>query len=150
MKENSPRRTRRGNRFVLDAYAVLALLEGGEGGAMVKNLLLTPENRFFLSVINFGEIYYITSRRKGREAADKVEDQLKLSDNIQLVSVTWERVKMAAGFKTVGEISYADCFAAALAVEKKAPVLTGDREFERLGELVPVHWIDGGRVNPVP
>ena len=148
MPENSKRRTGGSNKFVLDAYAVLALLEGGEGGALVKNLLMAPGNRFFLSVVNFGEIYYITLRRKGREAAEKVEHQLRETDNIQIVGVTWERVKMAAGFKAVGRISYADCFAAVLAVEKKAPVLTGDREFERLGDLVAVRWIDGANAVP--
>lgn len=34
--------------------------------------------------------------------------------------------------------SYADCFAAALARRKHAKVVTGDPEFDRFGEEVPV------------
>jgi predicted nucleic acid-binding protein len=38
-------------------------------------------------------------------------------------------------------MSYADCFAAALAKERKAEVVTGDPEFKQIEPEVKVHWI---------
>jgi predicted nucleic acid-binding protein len=43
-----------------------------------------------------------------------------------------ERVKSAAALRAVGGVSFADCFAAALAEELDAALVTSDPEFERL------------------
>jgi predicted nucleic acid-binding protein len=48
---------------------------------------------------------------------------------------------MAGELKARGGISYADCFAAALAIEKNAPLLTGDREFEQVADKVRIVWL---------
>ena len=38
-------------------------------------------------------------------------------------------------------VAYADCFAAALGMRKKARVVTGDPEFKKCGELVAMEWL---------
>jgi predicted nucleic acid-binding protein len=38
-------------------------------------------------------------------------------------------------------MSYADCFAAALAKIKNAELVTGDREFKQLARDVKIHWL---------
>jgi len=47
----------------------------------------------------------------------------------------------AAGLKAQYAIAYADCFAAALGILKKAKVVTGDPEFKKIGEKVKIEWI---------
>ncbi|MCC6210625.1 MAG: hypothetical protein IT513_06225 [Burkholderiales bacterium] len=38
-------------------------------------------------------------------------------------------------------MSYADCFAAALAKERKADLATGDKEFKQIEGEVSVRWL---------
>ncbi|MCL6449051.1 MAG: type II toxin-antitoxin system VapC family toxin [Armatimonadetes bacterium] len=146
MPEKSKKKT--GSAYILDAHAVLAFLEAEEGGELIKSLLSDHGTRFYLSVVNLGEIYYIILRERGRDAAEKVEAELNLLKNIRVVDVTWKRAKTAGEFKARGGISYADCFAAALALEKKAPLLTGDREFERVSDTIQIVWLKGESLPP--
>ncbi|MBP9665121.1 MAG: PIN domain-containing protein [Pyrinomonadaceae bacterium] len=48
---------------------------------------------------------------------------------------------MAAGYKAGGGISYADCFAAALAKQTNATLITGDREFKKLESEITIEWL---------
>lgn len=132
---------RENNIYVLDANALLAFLEAEEGGEKVKDLLESPGARFYVSAVNLGEVYYVILRERGMELAKLVESEINLAHNIHAVDATWERAKMAGEFKARGGISYADCFAAALAVEKNAPLLTGDSGFERVSDKVRIAWI---------
>jgi len=47
-----------------------------------------------------------------------------------------------AKLKAYQAIALGDCFAAALAIERRCPVITGDKEFERLGNLLTVEWLE--------
>jgi ribonuclease VapC len=47
----------------------------------------------------------------------------------------------AAGLKARYPIAYADCFAAALGILKRAKVVTGDPEFRKIAERVKIEWI---------
>ena len=55
----------------------------------------------------------------------------------------WERVRAAAELKALGGLSYADCFAASLAQELDATLVTGDPEFAGLEKegLIRVLWL---------
>jgi predicted nucleic acid-binding protein len=48
---------------------------------------------------------------------------------------------MAATLKAHKKMSYADCFAAALAKMKKAELVTGDKEFKEVRKEVKILWI---------
>ena len=127
--------------YVLDAFALLAFLEAEEGGEIVKDFLQRPGAQFFISAVNLGEVYYIVLRERGKEIAELVESELRQAQNIRVVDATWERAKMAGEFKARGGISYADCFSAALALEKEAPLLTGDKEFDKVADKVQIIWL---------
>ena len=47
----------------------------------------------------------------------------------------------AADFKARFKMSLADAFAAALAKEKKAELVTGDPEFRPLHQEIKIHWL---------
>ena len=53
----------------------------------------------------------------------------------------WEITRQAALFKMPGKISYADCFAAALAKRLDAEVVTGDKEFKVLEGQIGIVWL---------
>jgi ribonuclease VapC len=40
-----------------------------------------------------------------------------------------------------GRIAYADCFAAALALQQNATLVTGDPEFKHLENQITIHWV---------
>ncbi len=121
--------------YVLDAWALLALLQSEEPAASrVKQLLLEADRQQItlqLSIVNLGEVYYRVGRRSDRATAvDTLKDIRRLA--LTIVPVSDELVFAAADFKMVYAISYADAFAAALASRTGATLVSGDPEFDLL------------------
>ncbi len=128
---------------VLDAYSLIAYLEGEEGRDKIVEVLKVARDSgraLLLCVVNWGEVYYITLREAGRERADQVA-QLLSTLPIQFVPVDMEIAKKAAELKASKKMSYADCFAAALARLRKAELVTGDKEFSQVEGEVKILWI---------
>ena len=129
--------------YVLDSYALLAYFNSETGGEEVKQLLdtaLDGEFRLYLSLINLGEIYYLIHRRRGMEKAQETLETIR-SLPVNLCDTSEARVLAAAEFKADYPISYADAFAAALAQELGATLVTGDPEFKRLEPVLTISWL---------
>jgi len=93
-----------------------------------------------LSVINWGEVYYITLREAGQQRADEVTHLIHTLP-IHLLAVDLELAKQAAIFKSSKKMSYADCFAAALAKNRRVELVTGDKEFRQVESDVKILWL---------
>jgi ribonuclease VapC len=133
--------------YVLDSFAVLAHLEKEPGGRRVAELLGRARRRqaeVLLSVINFGEVCYVIEREHGRTAA---ESAIAAIDQwaVTLIPVDRQIALTAAHLKANHPIAYADAFAAALALQKKATLLTGDPEFLSLESLLQIDWLSQDR-----
>jgi len=129
--------------IVLDSQPVVAYFEKGEGWESLGELLQSAAEekiKLSMSVINLGEVYYITLREYGEEHAERVNHALK-NMPIEIVDVDMELTLQAARLKARGAISYTDCFAAALAVRKKGELATGDREFKAVADVAQIRWI---------
>ena len=129
---------------VLDSYSLIAYFEAEAGAKLVADVIKTARDSgvlLLLSVVNWGELYYLTLRETGPEGADQVLDAIS-SLPIEIVNADRELTQEAARLKARGGISYADCFAAALAKIRKSELLTGDREFKQLADVVKILWID--------
>jgi ribonuclease VapC len=129
--------------FVLDSYAVLALLNDEPGAARIEDLLRQAragEVKLAMSLVNLGEVAYIVERRQGEAAVHSI---LAFLDAIPLEinSVGRDRVLAAAHIKAVYLIAYADAFAAALALELDSTLLTGDPEFQSLEGKISIEWM---------
>lgn len=134
---------RKAKAYVLDSWAVLAYLEDEPSGEAVANLLVQAQENgqpVYLSVVNAGEVWYILAREVSEAEADKAIEALQHL-GIQFVDAVWALARTAGTFKAKGKISYADCFAAALAVDRKAELVTGDKEFKQVEGQVKVHWV---------
>ena len=134
-------RARRGG-FVLDSHALLAYFEGEVSGALVRTLIQAAEQRrvrLYVSLINWGELFYIVRREKGDVAAHEVIARLDILP-ITLRGVDRKLVQAAATLKAAHPIAYADAFAAATANMLKVPVVTGDPEFRSLEPDTKVVW----------
>ena len=131
--------------YVLDSFALLAYLEGETGGPRVKELLAAAEGgtkSVYFSLINLGEVLYITERENGLSVAQRTLaaiDQLPL----QIVPASQATVLAAAHIKAHYPLSYADAFAVVAALDHGGTLVTGDPEFrsvEKVG-LVKVEWL---------
>jgi predicted nucleic acid-binding protein len=60
---------------------------------------------------------------------------------IEMVDATPQRACKAADVKAQHKLYYADSFAAALAIEHKATLVTSDNDFRKLGRGFPVIWL---------
>jgi predicted nucleic acid-binding protein len=60
---------------------------------------------------------------------------------IEVIDATPQRACAAFDVKFTHKLYYADSFAAALAIEFKASLVTSDSDFRRLGRGVPVVWL---------
>ncbi len=132
--------------MVLDAHALMVLFNDEPGADEVEKILLKAESgspKLLMSVVNWGEIYYSILRGASQEIADSKSHEIA-GMQIELVPVDaddLELVRQAAAFKATRKMSYADCFAAALAKIKNAELVTGDREFKQLAHDVKIHWL---------
>jgi predicted nucleic acid-binding protein len=133
--------------MVLDAHALMVLFNDEPGAEEIEKILIKAESgssQLLMSVVNWGEIYYSILRGASQEMADAKAHEIA-GMQIELVPVDaddLELVRQAAAFKATRKMSYADCFAAALAKIKNAELVTGDREFKQLARDVKIHWLD--------
>jgi predicted nucleic acid-binding protein len=133
------RPTRHGTvrQYVLDANALIALFEGRPiASEKVERLLaesLQQNVPLLMSAVNWGEVFYIEWRRHGEVGARAAELNLQQMP-IAIIPVNRERASRAGALKQEHAIGYADAFAAELAIERGAWLVTADPEFRKDGE----------------
>jgi ribonuclease VapC len=130
---------------VLDSWALLALFEDEPAAEEVEKLLARANagrDKLLLSVVNWGEIYYNIMRKISAETAEQKAQEIA-GLPIEIVPVESDLVltRQAAQFKAVYKLSYADCFAAALAKIRKAELVTGDPEFNPVEGEIKIGWL---------
>jgi predicted nucleic acid-binding protein len=131
-------------RYVLDSYAMIAYFEdeaGADRVARILRQLIQGKAKGYMSVVNWGEVYYNTMREGGVAEAEKVILQLDKFP-IQIAEVNRDFAYEAAKLKGKYRIAYADCFAAALSVRLNAILVTGDPEFKKMKERISIQWIN--------
>ncbi len=130
-------------KYVIDSYALIAFFEdepGAEEVEIILKSLMARKAKAYISVINWGEIYYTTLREQGITAAETVIRQLKQYP-IEVVDANQKLTYEAAKLKGKYRIAYADCFAAALSRRLGAEIVTGDPEFKKLEGECSIHWL---------
>ena len=128
---------------VLDSYALMAFFEDEPGADFVRGLIhkaVESNTNLLMSIVNLGEVWYSIARTNSPELADQYIHEIK-GMGIEIVDIDWALTRQAAAFKANGNISYADCFAAALAKSRKAELVTGDKEFKSLEDEIKISWL---------
>jgi ribonuclease VapC len=134
---------RKAKALVLDSWSVIAYLEDEPSGQQIADLIASAHEEaipVYMCVVNAGEVWYIIAREISEEEANNSIKELR-DLRIQFVDVDWELTQEAAQFKSKNKMSYADCYAAALAKAKKADLVTGDAEFKAIEEQVKIQWV---------
>ena len=128
---------------VLDASALIAYLEKEQGYEKVKEALskaAETEKRLLMSMVNWGEIYYILIKHYDLEKADEIMRLIETFP-VELVPADQELTKQAALYKAQKKLPYADSFAAGLAKLRKGELITADKDFKLVEGEVKVLWI---------
>src|SRR6202451_2158575 len=128
---------------VLDSSALIAYFRDEPGAEAMENMLVSAgkkDSPLLMTDVNYAEVKYSIMKKDGAEAwaeAAKVLQGLP----IDFHPTTRALADFAADFKTRFKLSLADAFAAALAKERKAELVTGDLEFKALEKEIKVHWL---------
>lgn len=134
---------RKSKALVLDSWAALAYLGGEASSQAIADLIASAhEDRIpmYMSTVNAGEVWYILAREISEARADEaVADLTGLG--VELIDADWPLARTAATFKARHKMSYADCFAAALAKDRKSDLVTGDKEFKQVDGEVGIRWL---------
>jgi predicted nucleic acid-binding protein len=137
-----------GRRYVLDANALIGFFEDREGAAdRVERLLGGAAARdlpVLMSAVNWGEVVYVAWRLHGEGAAREVAERVRELP-MAIIPADQERATRAAALKQKHGLGYADSFAAELAMERGAWLVTADPEFEKLGKALSVLSLAGHR-----
>jgi predicted nucleic acid-binding protein len=134
------------NRYVLDSFAVIGYLENEPFSDGIQHALTQAKEgtlRLYFHAIHLGEVYYITLREQGRSVADLAYTRIKALPMRFIDRIDEELLLTATGLKARYPISYADSFAAALAIIKNCTLLTGDPEFSSLEKEagLSIEWL---------
>ena len=128
---------------VLDSHALLALLRDEPGGEAVAQILERAGERdqpVHMTEVNYAEVQYMIRRKDGDTAWATIAGELKAVP-IEFHPADRRLADTAADFKARFKMSLAAAFAAALAREKKAELVTGDPEFKALGKEINIRWL---------
>ena len=128
---------------VLDSYAIIAFLEQQPGYREVAALFeecAAKDREVFICVVNWGEVIY-HALRSGADQKARLAEEMMHAIPVTVLDANKEITMQAAKFKASNKMSYADCFAAALAMKKRCELVTGDKEFKLVEKDVKVRWI---------
>jgi ribonuclease VapC len=129
--------------MVLDSFALVAYFRNEPGAETVEALLTKAagsDRPLHMTEANYAETKYTLIRKDGPdawEASARILEGLP----IEFHPINRALADVAADFKARSKLSLADAFAAALAKEKKAELLTGDPEFKALEKEIKINWI---------
>jgi len=128
---------------VLDSYAVLAFLFKEPGHEKVVALFekaAESDKQLLIASPNWAEVRYMVERKVGAAHWREVRAKL-LGLPIEIIPADQDMAELAGEIKASNKMSLADCFAAALAKQRKLEVYTGDPEFRAVEKEVKVVWI---------
>ncbi|CAN5628564.1 hypothetical protein BH20VER1_BH20VER1_11150 [soil metagenome] len=125
------------------SHALLAYFRGESRGLEVRTLLdraAIADGVLHMSDVNCPEVKDTLLKKDGAAAWHRAAEILQ-SLPIAFHSTSRALADSAADFKARFKISLADAFAAALAKEQEAELVTGDREFKALAKEIKIAWL---------
>lgn len=129
-------------RYVLDANALIGFFEGRLGvSEKVRRLLSEAVHQdvpLLMSAVNWGEVFYMECRYRGEAKAWEADARLQELP-VAVISVDRERASRAGALKQKHSLGYADAFAAELAIERGAWLVTADPDFSKVGKALSVY-----------
>ena len=133
--------------YVLDANALLAFLDDTHSGEKVEELFVLAQQEkavLLMSAVNWGEAYFVHTRGRGERSSEAMRRLIRRFP-LQVLPADARSAEAAAEIKSRFKLHYADCFAAALAIEHKGSVVTADADYKRLQGQVRILWLTASK-----
>ena len=133
--------------FILDACALIALINEEEGAEIVKDVLKraqTGKATVIMNKLNLLEVYYDAYRSYGKEAAEKLIMNINRPPIVIQAELSDAVFKEAGRLKASYKISIADSVALGETIVSGGQLLTSDHhEFDAIekSEDIRFHWI---------
>jgi predicted nucleic acid-binding protein len=127
---------------VIDAQPLVAFIRREEGWERIGHTIseaLAGRRTLRLTAVNAGEVTYGVERSLGAVSGHRA--LVAVQAWTEIVAVDLELASRAGWLKLRGGISFADCFAAALAHRDGIPLITGDPEFRRVEDVIAISWL---------
>lgn len=126
---------------VLDSFALIAYFRDEPGAETVENLLVAAGKEdapLHMTDVNYAEVKYSIVKKDGAAAWGEAA---KILQGLPIEFHPTNRLlaDIAADYKARFKMSLADAFAAALAKEIKAELVTGDPEFKELEKGIKIN-----------
>ena len=128
---------------VLDSFALIAYFRDEPGAETMEHLLIAAgkkDSPLHMTDVNYAEVKYLIVKKNGAAAWAEAANVLQ-GLPIDFHSTTRALADSAADFKARFKLSLADAFAAALAKDRKAELVTGDQEFKPLDGEIKIYWL---------
>jgi predicted nucleic acid-binding protein len=128
---------------VLDASALLAMFFGEPGMELVRDLFqraAEADRPLLVSAVNWADVLYRLARRQGQDGVE-IARHFERTMPLHVAPIDLELAELAAELKATRKLALADAFAAALAKQKKAELITGDLEFKALEKEIKITWL---------
>jgi predicted nucleic acid-binding protein len=133
--------------MVLDASALLAMLFDEPGAEKIESLFnqaAEADKPMLIAAVNWAEVLYKMRRKHGVEGLEGAQD-FERTMPLEVAILDRELAETAAQLKTAYDLGLADAFAAALAKNKKAELVTADIDFKVLEKEIKIHWLTNAR-----
>jgi predicted nucleic acid-binding protein len=128
---------------VLDSYALLAFLFKEKGHEIILVLFekaAESDQRLLMASPNWAEVRYMVERKVGAHRWEEVRTKL-LGLPIEIIDADQGLAEAAGAIKARHKMSLADCFASALARQRKIEIYTGDPEFKAVESEQKIVWL---------
>lgn len=128
---------------VLDTSALLAYFfdePGSEKTEEIINKATEADRPIFISAVNWAEVLYKMQHKHGK-AGFETAKHFERTTAVEAVAVDREQAEAAASLKEKYGLGLADAFAAALAIHKKAELVTADHDFKAVEKEIKINWL---------
>ena len=128
---------------VLDASALLAMFFGQPGMEQVRDLFhkaSEADKSMSISAVNWAEVLYKLERKLGKQRVETAR-HFELTMPMDVAPIDRDLAESAAHLKNEYALGLADAFAAALAKNKKAELVTADHEFKSVEKEIKIIWL---------
>jgi len=123
--------------------AIIANFGDEPGAEVVETLPVTAGKKdapLHMTDVNYAEVKYSIVKKDGAKVWEEAAKILRALP-IDFHSTNRALADTAADFKARSKLSLADAFAAALAKERNAELVTGDPEFKAVEKEFKINWI---------
>lgn len=133
-------------QYVLDSSAIIIYVRNSPDASKVRRVFQEVEAGdavALISAVNWAECRHVLIRRHGAEQAVELLDQL--SQGLMIMPADQAHAEAAGDLRCRFNASLADAFAASLAINRRAVLVTADPEFEAIKTELKLIRLHGGK-----